>query len=267
MRIRNNVITFAMLAFAGITGVLYLSAPLLISSATNSTALAADLLDARNAATVLPASAYTEKILLPATSIDLTICRRTLLRALFAEVTKGASSDLDKAKVWVRYLQDRIAHPRHAPLLDSGQAIYDPLWILENRIAHCGQTNRLLVDGLSAAGFKARVVQLKAHVAAEAWIDGEWRYFDADWLSLGQFVQRKNGTIPSALDIFNDRTLLHGLQPDAEFKMYPVDVFAPEQEPYTEMFTVKPYYYVKTATGAEEKNVYYGWNYYKTVRE
>ena len=236
-------------------------------SAGYSADLVADLLDTRHAATVLPASAYTIAIILPAASIDLTTDRRELLRVLFTAVTNDKSDDQAKVESWVRYLQDRIAHPQHAPLLDNGQAIYDPLWILKNRIAHCGQTNRLIVDGLSAAGFKARVVQLKAHVAAEVWIDAQWRYLDADWLNLGQFVRRKDGTIPSAQDIFKDRSLLDGLQPGAEFKLYPVSVLAPDHQPYAEMFTVKPYYYVKTATPAEEKNLYYGWNYYQITKE
>ena len=266
MRVRNSCIAFALIAAAVIAGGGFYS--LRQSQHTNNSVVdVSNLLDGRNAATVLPVDAYTKKISLPETSIDLTIDRRHLLQALFTEVTKGTASDIDKAKAWVRYLQDRIAHPQNAPLMENGQAIYDPLWILKNRIAHCGQTNRLVVDGLSAAGFKARVVQLKAHVAAEVWIDGSWRYLDADWLNLGQFVQRKDGTIPSALDIFNDRNLLIGLQPGAEFKMYPVNVFGPEQQPYDEMFTVKPFYYVKTASTEEEKNAYYGWNYYQTIRE
>jgi len=233
----------------------------------NQRELAFDLLDARNAATVLPVSAFTEKISLGEEEIDLGVNRRQLLRFLFVEVTRGASRDIDKAKAWVRFLQDRIAHPQHAPLLENGQAVYDPLWILANRIGHCGQVNRLVCDGLSAAGFKTRVVQLAGHVAAEVWVDGAWRYFDADWLNLGQFVQRKDGTIPSALEIFSDRTLLDGLQPGAEFRMYPVDVMGPEQKPYVDMFADRPYYYIKTATEKQELNVYYGWNYYKTVKE
>lgn len=164
-------------------------------------------------------------------------------------------------------MQDRIAHPKWAPLLDNGQAIYDPYWILKNQIAHCGQTNRVVVDGLNAAGFKARVVQLKSHVAAEVWLDGAWRFLDADWLDLGQFVRREDGSIPSADEIHKNPKLLSGLMPGLEFKLYPIDVMPPGAEPYDVMLSVKPYYYVKTATPEQEKNEYFGWNYYETIRD
>jgi hypothetical protein len=166
---------------------------------------------------------------------------------------------------WVRYLQDRLAHPKTAPLHDNGQAIYDPLWILVNRVAHCGQTNRVLVDGLSAAGFKARVVQLKAHVAAEVWMDEAWRFLDADWLNLGQTVRRPDGTLPSAEEIHANPSLLDSVTPDLEFRLYPPEALD-DMPPYQDMFATKPYYYVKTATVKQERNEYYGWNFYQTVR-
>jgi len=153
-------------------------------------------------------------------------------------------------------------------LLENGQAIYDPYWILKNQIAHCGQTNRLLVDGLNVAGFTARVVQLKAHVAAEVWLDGAWRFLDADWLNLGQFVRNEDGSLPSAEQIHKTPKLLNGLMPGLEFKLYPINVMDHlSTEPYDMMFSVKPYYYVKTATAAQEKNEYFGWNYNETIRD
>jgi transglutaminase-like putative cysteine protease len=266
MRTRNFLMAFALIAPAVVSaGMVYLSwQP---DHASNWGIVVSELMDGQNVATVLPVDAYTRIISLPETSIDLTIDRRQLLKALFSAATKGNTTDIDKVKAWVRYLQDRIAHPLNAPLMENGQAIYDPLWILENRIAHCGQTNRLVVDGLSAAGFRARVVQLKAHVAAEVWIDGSWRFLDADWLNLGQFVQQKDKTIPSALDIFNDRKLLKGLQTDAEFKIYPVNIPGLSQRNYAEMFSVKPFYYEKMASIEQERNIYYGWNYYKTIQD
>lgn len=217
-------------------------------------------------ATVLTRDALTRRISLPITDIDLTIDRRYLLAELFSKVSSGYTSQESQVLAWVRYLQDRLAHPKTAPLHDNGQAIYDPLWILLNRVAHCGQTNRVLVDGLSAAGFEARVVQLKAHVAAEVWIDRAWRFLDADWLNLGQLVRRPDGTLPSAEEIHANPSLLDSVKPDLEFRLYPSES-VDEMPPYEDMFATKPYYYVKTATMKQERNAYYGWNFYKTVRQ
>jgi hypothetical protein len=224
-----------------------------------------ELLDTRHAVAVLPESSYTNQVRLQQDSLDLSVGRRDVLRTIFTAVTAGQFTDQAKIETWVRYLQDRIAHPKDPPIFENGQAIYDPLWLLKNRIAHCGQTNRLVVDGLEAAGFKTRVVQLKAHVAAEVWLDGGWRFLDADWLNLGQFVRNRDGALVSALEIHNNPLLLEGLRPGLEFKMYPIDVLG-DHPSYHEMFVTEPYYYYKTSTVEQEKNEYYGWNYYRTVK-
>lgn len=229
--------------------------------------LVAELLDHRNAAILLPREAFSKQISVPVSAVDGVVNRRVLLASLFSRLTAGQPTDQLRVEAWVRYVQDRIAHPKWAPLLENGQAIYDPYWILKNQLGQCGQTNRLVVDGLAAAGFKARVVQLKSHVAAEVWLDGAWRYLDADWLNLGQFVRHEDGSLASAKEIHENRKLLNGLLPGLEFRLYPVDVLHPGFEPYDEMFSVRPYYLVKTATAAQEKNEYYGWNYYQIVRQ
>lgn len=227
--------------------------------------LLSELLDPRHAAVVLPKKSFQDPVIVTENQIDLTIDRRSILKSLFLEVTSGKRTDLEKIEAWVVYLQNRIAHPKHAPLLDNGQAIYDPIWMLKSRIAHCGQTNRLVADGLSANGYRTRIVQLKAHVAAEVWLDGQWRFLDADWLNLGQFVRKKDGGLASAFEIHKDPSLLDGLLPGLEFKLYPIDVLG-NHPSYKEMFDTPPYYYLKTATLEQEKNVYFGWNYYTTQK-
>ena len=229
--------------------------------------LVSELTDGTHAATTLPTEAFEKRVVLPPSKIDLTIDRHELLKAIFKSVSSKETTEQGKVEAWVRYLQDRIVHPKEAPLLENGQAIYDPLWILKNQIAQCGQTNRVLVDGLEAAGYQARLVQLKAHVAAEVFLDGAWRFLDADWLGLGQFVRKSDGTLPSAYEIYKNRGLLKGIHPGLEFKLYPVNVLPLDSPSYEEMFTTRPYYYVKTATVEQLKNEYYGWNYYETLRE
>lgn len=226
-----------------------------------------ELLDRRHAATVVSRKKMLERTVVPIISLENGIDRRALLKDLFERITVGETTDQGRIEAWVRYLQDRIAHPKWAPLLDNGQTIYDPYWILKNRIAQCGQTNRVVADGLDAAGFQVRIVQLKAHVAAEVLLNGKWCFLDADWLSLGEFVRHKDGTLASAVQIHQNLKLLDGLHPEMEFRMYEVDVKHSTYEPYTAMFSVPPYYYVKTSTRDQERNAYYGWNYYKTIRE
>jgi hypothetical protein len=263
-----RVVTLATVIFSfGVAAWIYFSSPSVSHVPLISPALILELLDQRNAATLLPREAYSEKFSLPLSAIDLTIDRKILLRTLFLRIAAGQPTDQARVEAWVRYVQDRIAHPKWAPLLENGQAIYDPYWILKNRIGQCGQTNRVVIDGLNAAGFKTRLVQLKSHVAAEVWLDGGWRFLDADWLDLGQFVRHRDGTIASADEIYRNPELLEGLSPGMEFKLYPIDVLHPGFEPYELMFSVKPYYVYKTADIEQERNEYFGWNYYETIRE
>lgn len=208
---------------------------------------------------VLALEAYTTPVILPLSAIDLTVDRRELMLRLFARVSAG---EADPVLAWLEYLQERIAHPTEPPLHDNGIGIFDPLWILQNRIAHCGQTNRVLVDGLLAAGYRARVVQLRNHQAAEVWVDGDWRFLDADWMNA--VVREADGGIASAEDIWRDTSLLDGLDSNEEFARYPVDILPPGFGTYAEMFETKPYYYVKTATRSQERDEYFGWaNYYE----
>lgn len=147
----------------------------------------------------------------------------------------------------------------------------DPIWILEHRLGQCGQTNRVLVDGLLAIGMRARAVQLAAHVAAEAWYDGQWHYLDADWLNLGQMIRRPDGVIPSTAEIYEHPEYLKGINANREFELYPVNVIHTETyKPYDQMFKrvrlgeyELPYYMIKTATPAQERNIYFGWDIYR----
>lgn len=224
--------------------------------------LLASLMDGTNAIDVLPASAYTTPVFLPAASIDLTVDRRLLLQQLFSRVTAG---EPDPIESWVEYLQDRVAHPVEPPMHEWGINVYDPLWILENRLAWCGQINRVLVDGLLIAGFDARMVQLNGHQAAEVWLDGQWRYLDADFANV--WVRKPDGMIPSAQEIHDDPSLLDSIAWEPEFARYPTGVADPGPEFYAAVFEDQPYYYVKTATPEQERDPFFGWNtYYETVQ-
>jgi hypothetical protein len=229
----------------------------------------AELIDKQHASLIVITKDPKQKISLPVTSIDTTEDRRLILKTLFSIVTKDEVTDQGRVEAWICYIQNRVAHfPKDAPLLENGMAIFDPYWILKNRMGHCGQINRVVVDGLAAMGFKTRVVQLVNHVAAEVWLDGAWRFLDADGLSFGQFVKHKDGTFASAEEIYKNPKLLDGLVPFIHFRMHGNRQNYQETLllEYKECFSKKPYHYYKTATEEQEKNEYYGWNYYLTVK-
>ena len=150
--------------------------------------------------------------------------RRRYLESLVPLVTAGARSPEEIAVKWTAWLQRHIAHPKWPPMHDAATMVLDPVWIIENRIAHCGQTNRVLVAGLKLAGIEARLIQLAAHVAAEAYWDGAWHYLDADWLHDGETVRWEDGVIPSAEEIAGNLHWLDRLHPSSEFETYPVDI-------------------------------------------
>jgi hypothetical protein len=216
-------------------------------------------------------SRLVRQIFVSPADIDLTIDRRQVLRELFEKVAAGTTT-AERVEAWVRYLQDHIAHPAYPPMHDDRVMVTDPVWILEEQIGQCGQTNRVLVDGLAAAGIPARIVQLAAHVAAEAFYDGQWHFLDADWLNFGQFVRKEDGSIPSTAEIYEKPELLSSVVEDLEFDLYGVPVRHPEYiEPYVAMFRrvrlgayVTPFYVVKTATPEQERTDFkFGWDFYR----
>lgn len=174
-----------------------------------------------------------------------------------------------------------MAHPPRPPLDTQGQAVYDPLWLLRTRVGHCGQTNRLLIDGLDALGYKVRLVQFTGHVGAEVHFDGGWRYIDADILDFGAFIRKKDGTLASGKEITADLSLLDGVTPFEEIRRYtpPSELGPAVDEPSSKAWLRRqfservvydgfetPFAWVKTATREQEDNVYYGWNYYRAER-
>lgn len=204
-----------------------------------------------------------------------TIDQKAYLKHLVSRITAGTHSDEERVVRWVRWLQDYFAHSAKPPLDLDGQAVYAPLWLLKYRYAHCGQTNRLVVDGLAAIGIRGRLLQLRNHVAAEAYYAGDWHYLDADLLDFGNFVRDAAGDIPSAREIMANPSMVDSTPALQEARLYPPHrpanplapvtalrhVFTPWRDPSNGLTT--PYVWIKTATPEEERNVYYGWNYYR----
>lgn len=220
---------------------------------------------------IINGSEYFRKIRVDPKEISARSNRRDTLKSVVKIVTQGATTDLEKAKLWTRFLQDKIVHPKSAPLLSNGQAIYDPIWILENKVAHCGQTNRLVIDGLETQGIEGRIVQLSNHVIAEVFVDGKFIALDADMLDYGRFFSGKNSRIPSAYEIYMNPELLNKLKGKV-YEEYLI--FGDEQKPKDDWwdylrdgFLSEPYYYYKNAPEDELDNDYYGWNFYSIEKK
>lgn len=257
-----------------------IAAALLVGNASNGASAtetfeqraARELSQRANILVRLDASRLTTPMVVPAAATLTPYDRRAVLRGLVERVAPGETTS-ERVEAWVRYLQDHIAHPAYPPMHPGGAMVTDPLWIVSNGLGQCGQTNRVVVDGLQAIGVPARLVQLSEHVAAEAYYDGQWHFLDADWLNLGQFVRKPDGTIPSVVEIYADPGLLASVKAGREWEFYPADVTHEETyKPYRQMFThvthsghTTPYYYVKTATPEQEHNPLFGWDHYVVV--
>jgi hypothetical protein len=199
--------------------------------------------------------------------------RRVLLRAFFEKLSVGHSSDQEKIIRLTSFLQDYMLHPLKAPVDKDGIAIYDPVWLVNHRLGQCGQTNRLLADILSAAGYNTRIVQLNGHQVAEVSYGHGWHMLDADAIDGGKVVVNRRGSIASVAEIIEDLSLLDGIVAYAEMKDYPVYAL---QAPFSIKSAFKrvynqtskmetPFVYVKTATMEQESDKYYGWIHYETL--
>jgi hypothetical protein len=220
---------------------------------------------------VPPGPALDAPLVVPVTEIE-PEGTRAALGVYVRHATRRAETDAERIEAWTAFVQRHLLHPTRAPLMDNGQAVYDPATILRTRLAHCGQVSRTLADGLDLMGFKTRVVQLKNHIGTEVWHAGQWRYLDADWLEAGVFIRKPDGSIPSAAEIHRAPSLLDGVPIGTEFQTYPASALADESvvvyrgglDAYKDAFSVPPRYIVKTATAEQESaSPYYGWNYYQ----
>lgn len=118
---------------------------------------------------------------------------RGWLSEVVREVTLGATSDLESGMRWTTFIQNTIAHSCMPPIDEQAQAVYHPIALLEDRRMHCGQTARLVVDGLTTLGIPARVLQMKGHVSAEFFANGRWIFAESDILSGGEFLLSGEG--------------------------------------------------------------------------
>lgn len=115
------------------------------------------------------------------------------LRAVAELVTSGCASDLDIGLRWTTWLQQVTCHSCYPPVDEENQMVFHPKVLLSDRRMQCGQSARLVVDGLTALGIRSRLLQLNGHVAAEFFSGGGWVYSEADILGGGEFVRDQSG--------------------------------------------------------------------------
>jgi hypothetical protein len=201
--------------------------------------------------------------------------REGVMRILFDRITKGAITDTEKVRKVAAWVQDHFVHPMYTPLRPNGQGVHDPLQLLADRRAQCGQVNRVMIDILAAGGYRGRVVQLKAHQGAEVFFGGGWHYIEADAMIGGDQIMDADGRLPSAKEIHERPDLLDGYCLGCEWTLLP-EPLSPEQArlfnaasafyrgggAWREVFSVPPIYYEKSG-GTNDPH--YGWMTYRTT--
>ena len=193
------------------------------------------------------------------------------LQELFTKVTVGSKTQTAAVKKWVTYIQTITFHPRYEALDNNGLEIDHPIWLLENHGGWCSQISRLIVDGLRANGYQARVIQLNGHQAAEVYLDKKWHYLEADIIGYGQFIYNKDGEIASVTEIVHNPELLNQVIPYT--KKYSYVTANNNLALYKSTFTngnssyvknlITPYIIDKTATSEQSYSYRFGWDYYK----
>jgi hypothetical protein len=197
-------------------------------------------------------------IIIDEKDVDTSIDAQAVLGLLTSRVFGDAASDQEKVTRWVRYVLQRMAGTQAAPMMSNGQMVVHPIALLRLRTGQCGQVNRVVVDGLLAAGYDARLVQLSGHVAAEVRYGGNWHFLDAFYSSPAGPLVAPDGTIPSTIDICKHLDWVDKSPPELRDAMHK-EVFAVCVYPD---LPATPFYWIKTAAPREMRNVYYGWNDY-----
>lgn len=201
--------------------------------------------------------------------------RLEALKGIFERVTHGAVTDQEKHIAVLNFLYKAAYHnPWVQPMYPDGQAVFDPLVLLELGEMRCGAVARVAADLFDAAGYPTRIVQAHEHTTAEIFYDGSWSLFEAD-LAWGTPIMI-NGRIPSVHELAKTPFLIDRVPTKFEAHVAPRRV-PPEKSPiYPSYFffskrnleEIDATYYYKTATPEEAAHSkWYGWNYYITVSD
>ncbi|MBM4075313.1 MAG: transglutaminase domain-containing protein [Planctomycetes bacterium] len=217
---------------------------------------------------------------------------REWLTTVASLVVSDKVGNLQKAMRWTAYIQDTIAHSCLPPIDEQAQAVYHPVALLKDRRMHCGQTARLVVDGLTTLGIPARVLQMNGHVSAEFFAEGRWRLAEANILSRREFLLDREGNVVGVDEALVDVAVLDTVNPYSETSCWNLLTdterqFLKNQNPSSDFGTgsfndwmstfesqtygdpirgslTTPFVIKKTASLEEERSShYFGWNYYE----
>jgi hypothetical protein len=129
-------------------------------------------------------------------------------------ISKEADRDAEiQAMKWVFFLRRALRHNCFPLLMEDGSLMYNPIRILVDGVSQCGQTARLVCDGLNAVGIPSRVLQLNGHVTAEFFAMNRWIIAEADILENHDNLYNKENKLASLEDIISDPRILTTVTP------------------------------------------------------
>jgi hypothetical protein len=193
--------------------------------------------------------------------------RKVVLQHIFSVVTEGKKTNTEKHKAILKFLHKSSLHNALLqPMYPDKRMVTDPLVLLELAEMRCGHVARIAVDLFESVGYKARLVQLGAHVIAEIYYDDNWHMFDGDFLGNGETPLDPNGNIPSVVsmslnNIYNIDAVAQEHKGDGN---YYLSYYYYNKDAYR---GYGPMFYIKTAKDNEKLNKFYGWNYYITEND
>jgi hypothetical protein len=201
--------------------------------------------------------------------------RRLALKGIFEKITSGAADNHDRHLLVRNFLQNAAYHNHVQPMYPDGQAVFDPLILLELGEMRCGAVARVAADLFDAAGYKTRLVQANAHVTAEVFYDGKWSLMEADLFGGPPLVI--DGRIPSVAELAQNPFLIDKLPTGLKLSITPLGVTNKSKSRlYPSYFffsraaleKIDAAYYYKTATPEQAvSSKWYGWNYWDTTAD
>ena len=128
-------------------------------------------------------------------------------------ITKSVETETSKAMAWVHFLRYALAHSYFPLENEDGTMAYSPYRLLVDGYSQCGQTARLVVDGLHLIGIKSRLIQLNGHVSAEFWNNTRWIFAEADIIAENENLINYKGEFASIDDLIENPKILSQITP------------------------------------------------------
>lgn len=227
-----------------------------------------------------PPQVITQALLKASSSVSVEKVFDRIERRLRADT----ANDMDFFIQSVVFFRAAALHGSKPVRRDDGIWNLNPVTNFLQTNLQCGEINRLMVDYFTYAGFDARLVQLTQHQAGEVFVDGRWRFADADMLDFDLFPRDADGDIVGMAEMNADPRILDRLVPYAEAvwrdltlgkrlgsSLYagwvarPNQAMLEKQKASDKPTPLAPYYYDKRMAMADwQSDIDHGW---RTVRK